>query len=75
MRAEFDVMADIRLTEADEAILDRLTEEGQSVPARLAEQTGYDRQYVYKRLKRMDEHEIVEGLGHGLYRLKNDPRE
>jgi DNA-binding IclR family transcriptional regulator len=67
-------MTDITLNPADKAILDTLAEEKQSVPARIADQTGYDRQYVHKRLQRLAEHEIVESLSHGLYRLKEDPR-
>jgi DNA-binding IclR family transcriptional regulator len=68
-------MSDISLNPADKEILDKLAAEEQSVPARIAEQTGYDRQYVHKRLQRLAEHEIVESLSHGLYRLKNDPRD
>ena len=75
MPADSSVMTDVDLTETDEAILEQLAEEGQSVPARIAEQIGKNRQYVYKRLKRMSEHEIVESLSHGLYRIKDDPRE
>lgn len=67
-------MADVRLNPADRAILEALEEEHQSVPARLAEQTDYDRQYVHKRLRRLDEHEYVEQLSHGLYRFKENPR-
>ena len=61
-------MAGIELNPADKAILDVLQEEHQSVPARIAEQTEYDRQYVHKRLKRLAEHGVVESVGHGLYR-------
>ena len=74
MAVERTDMGEITLNPADEAILDELVAENQSVPARLADQTGYDRQYVHKRLKRLSEHEIVESLSHGLYRLKDDPR-
>lgn len=69
-----EFMSKISLNPADEAILDQLAEEKQSVPARLAQQSGYDRQYIHKRLKRLSEHGMVEKLSHGLYRLKNDPR-
>lgn len=72
---ERKLMSDVKLNPADESIIDKLAQEGQSVPARLAEQTDYDRQYVHKRLKRLSEHGIVEPLSHGLYRLKKDPRE
>jgi DNA-binding Lrp family transcriptional regulator len=67
------MMPNIQLNPADKAILEQLEKEGQSVPARLAEQTDYDRQYVHKRLRRLDEHDIVEALSHGLYRFKNWP--
>ena len=66
-------MTDIPLNPADKAILEQLRDERQSVPARLAEQTEYDRHYVQRRLRRLCEHNIVEQLSHGLYRLKNDP--
>jgi len=32
-----------------------------------------DRQYVHKRLRRLDEHDLVEQLSHGLYRFKQWP--
>jgi len=64
----------VDLYPADEAIVANLADEHQSVPARIAEQTDYDRQYVQKRLKRLAELGYVESLGHGLYRLVSDPR-
>ena len=65
-------MPEIELNPADKAIIDVLEEETQSVPARIADQTGYDRQYVHKRLRRLTEHGIVTSLSHGLYRLTED---
>jgi len=65
-------MPEIELNPADRAIIDVLEDEMQSVPARIADQTGYDRQYVHKRLRRLSEHGIVESLSHGLYRLNKD---
>jgi len=65
-------MPEIELNPADKAIIDVLEDETQSVPARIADQTGYDRQYVHKRLRRLSEHGIVESLSHGLYRLNKD---
>jgi len=65
-------MPEIELNPADKAIIDVLEDEMQSVPARIADQTGYDRQYVHKRLRRLSEHGIVESLSHGLYRLNKD---
>jgi DNA-binding IclR family transcriptional regulator len=68
-------MSMVDLYPVDEAVIEQLADECQSVPARLAEQTGYDRQYVQKRLKRLTELGYVENLNHGLYRLTDDPRE
>lgn len=65
-------MPEIELNPADKAIIGVLEDETQSVPARIADQTGYDRQYVHKRLRRLTEHGIVESLSHGLYRLNED---
>jgi len=65
-------MPEIELNPADKAIIDVLEDEMQSVPARIADQTGYDPQYVHKRLRRLSEHGIVESLSHGLYRLNKD---
>jgi DNA-binding IclR family transcriptional regulator len=65
-------MPEIELNPADKAIIEVLEDETQSVPARIADQTGYDRQYVHKRLRRLTEHGIVESLSHGLYRLNKD---
>ena len=75
MATQSSVMGDIKLNPADNAILDVLADEQQSVPARIAEQAGYDRQYVHKRLQRLTEHGIVTSLSHGLYRLEKDPRD
>jgi len=65
----------VDLYPVDEAIVEVLADERQSVPARVAEQTGYDRQYVQKRLKRLAELGYVDNLDHGLYRFVSDPRE
>lgn len=65
-------MPNIDLNPADKAIIDVLETETQSVPARIADQTGYDRQYVHKRLRRLAEHGVVESLSHGLYRLNEE---
>jgi len=70
-----EVMPEIPLNPADKAILEHLEKEQQSVPARLAKQTDYDRQYVHKRLRRLSEHGFVESLSHGLYRFNEWPEE
>lgn len=61
-------MANIQLNDADEAILESL-QVGRNVPANIAEDTGYTRQYVYDRLKRLAEHEKVTNIGNGVYEL------
>lgn len=68
-------MGNVPLNPADQEILEQLEKEGQSVPARLAEQTGYNRQYIHKRLRRLDEHDIVKSLSHGLYRFQGWPND
>lgn len=68
-------MPDVPLNPADKAILEQLEEERQSLPSRLAEQTDYDRQYVQKRLTRLAEHNIVDSLSHGLYRITEGNRQ
>jgi biotin operon repressor len=67
-------MADIPLNEADEGIVDALSE-GRNVPANLADELGYSRQYVQNRIKRLREHGIVKNVGRGVYELVEDPRE
>ena len=61
-------MANIQLNDADEAILESL-HVGRNVPANIAEDTGYTRQYVYDRLKRLSEHGVVTNIGNGVYEL------
>lgn len=63
-------MVDIRLNEADEAILSKL-QDGRVTSAYLETQIDWSRAYITQRLKRLEEHEIVENLGDtGLYDLK-----
>jgi len=64
-------MADIELNDADRAILDTL-HEGRNLPANIANEAEYTRQYVSTRLKRLREHGIVENLGRGLYEVVED---
>ena len=67
-------MADIPLNEADEKIIDTL-QEGRNVPANLADELGYSRQYIQNRIKRLREHGIVKNVGRGVYELVDDPRD
>jgi DNA-binding Lrp family transcriptional regulator len=64
-------MADIDLNDADRAIVDEL-KTGRNLAANLARETGYDRQYISDRLRRLREHGIVTNLGAGLYELQED---
>ena len=61
-------MATIAFNAADQAIIHALRE-GRNVPANLATDTDYSRQYVYDRLKRLREHGVVENIGNGVYEL------
>jgi predicted transcriptional regulator len=62
------LMPDITLNDADDAIVDVL-HEGRNVPKNIADETGYTRQYVSTRLKRLREHGIVINIGQGVYEL------
>ena len=66
-------MTDIRLNDADEAILWHLRE-GRVTAAFLAQRTDWQREYLTQRLIRLDEHGIIRNLeGVGLYELIDDP--
>ncbi|WP_255196516.1 helix-turn-helix transcriptional regulator [Halorarius litoreus] len=67
-------MVDIRLSETDNAILSLLAE-GRNVPANIADELDFTRQYVQQRLKRMEEHGIVQNIGRGVYEIVEDPRD
>lgn len=60
--------SDIHTNDADEAVIEALRG-GRNLPANIAEETGYSRQYLNQRLRRLEEHGIVENRGHGLYEL------
>lgn len=62
------LMADIEFNEADERIFEAL-EDGRNVPANLADELGYSRQYVQNRIKRLREHGFVSNIGRGVYEL------
>lgn len=65
-------MATIPLNKADKTLLDRLRD-GRNVPANLATDTGYHRQYIYERLKRLAEHGVVRNVGNGVYEIIDEP--
>jgi len=63
-------MADIPLNDADEAILEEL-ELGRVTAAFLSERIDWSRSYITQRLRRLEEHELVENLEDtGLYEMK-----
>lgn len=64
-------MTDIDLNEADLELISAL-QEGRNVPANLADDIGYSRQYVQNRLTRLREHGIVRNIGRGVYELTGD---
>lgn len=65
-------MTDIRLNEADEAIIRHL-QEGRATAAYLGQRTDWKREYLTQRLIRFEEHGIVENLeGVGLYELSEN---
>jgi GTP-sensing pleiotropic transcriptional regulator CodY len=64
-------VADITLNDADRAILDEL-DEGRVTAAFLDDRIGWSRPYITQRLRRMEEHGIVNNLGdNGLYELQS----
>jgi len=67
-------MARIRLSDTDKAVLDIL-EEGRNIPSNIADRLGFSRQYVQRRLQRLEEHGHLENIGGGLYELCDDPRD
>lgn len=62
------------LNTADKEILDKL-HEGRNLPQNIARDLGYSRQYIYNRLRTLQEKGYVENIGGGLYELQQDPRE
>ncbi len=60
---------DIRLNDADEAIIEELRE-GRATSAYLSTQIDWSREYITQRLRRLEEHEIVINLQNtGLYEI------
>lgn len=67
-------MADIRLNDADNAILEEL-QNGRVTAAFLGAHIDWSRSYITQRLRRLEEHDYVTNLENtGLYELANDPR-
>ena len=61
-------MADINLNAADQVIVEMLRE-GRNIGANIASESGYSRQYISQRLRRLREHGIVVNIGNGVYEL------
>lgn len=59
------------LNPADRRILSALNE-GVRNPSWLADELEYTRQYVHQRLQLLVAAELVENLGHGLYKITED---
>lgn len=65
-------MVDIRLNDADRAILDEL-KTGRATAAYLGQRVDWSREYITQRLRRLEEHGIVVNLEDtGLYELRED---
>jgi len=62
------------LNDADEAILERLTE-GRNTPQNLADRLGYSRQYIQNRLQMLKAADYVANRGGGLYEITADGRD
>jgi DNA-binding Lrp family transcriptional regulator len=67
-------MPPIQLSDTDKAILDVL-EEGRNAPSNIADRLDFTRQYIQRRLRRLEEHGHVENIGSGVYELVDDPRD
>lgn len=67
-------MEDLKLNPTDNAILDRLAE-GRATPSYIAQAEDYSRQNITNRLRRLEEHGVVDKIHTGLYELVRDPRE
>lgn len=66
-------MPEIDLNDADVAILEMLLD-GRNLATNIASETGYTRQYITTRLKRLREHNHVENIGSGLYEITDEGR-
>ena len=59
------------MREVDWAIIDVL-EEGRNNAPNLADRTGYSKQYLRERLKRLSDEGVLINIGSGIYELNND---
>lgn len=66
-------MPQIQLSDTDEDIL-TILEEGRNAPSNIANRLDFTRQYVQRRLQRLEEHGYVQNIGSGVYELVDDPR-
>lgn len=64
-------MPDVHMTEADWEIVNVLRDGRNNAP-NISRETGYTRQYITERLRRMEEHGMVTNIGSGIYELKPD---
>jgi DNA-binding Lrp family transcriptional regulator len=67
-------MPPIQLSDTDKAILDIL-EEGRNAPSNIADRLDFTRQYIQRRLRRLEEHGHIQNIGSGVYELVDDPRD
>ena len=67
-------MPQIRLSDTDRAVLEIL-EEGRNIPSNVADRLDFSRQYVQRRLHRLEQPGHVQNIGGGVYELQDDPRE
>jgi DNA-binding Lrp family transcriptional regulator len=67
-------MPSIQLSDTDKKILEILNE-GRNAPSNIANRLDFTRQYVQRRLKRLEEHGHIENIGSGVYELIDDPRD
>jgi DNA-binding Lrp family transcriptional regulator len=67
-------MSSIQLSDTDNEIIEIL-EEGRNAPLNIANRLDFSRQYVQRRLKRLEEHGHIQNIGSGVYELVDDPRD
>ena len=67
-------MSSIQLSDTDNEIIEIL-EEGRNAPLNIANRLDFSRQYVQRRLKRLEEHGYIQNIGSGVYELVDDPRD
>ena len=73
-RKEKSSMSSIQLRDTDIKIIEIL-EEGRNAPLNIANRLDFSRQYIQRRLKRLEEHGHVRNIGSGVYELVDDPRD